>query len=69
MCGILGGAAFTYFVGHYVAAVGYVTIFTIVGLLHLLATTVILLLIGSKPPVFPSDHAFPVLTPPQSTQA
>jgi ACS family hexuronate transporter-like MFS transporter len=34
MCGILGAALFTPFVGHTLSYLGYVTIFTIVGFLH-----------------------------------
>jgi MFS transporter, ACS family, hexuronate transporter len=53
MCGILGASLFTPFVGFTVHWIGYVTIFTIVGLLHLVATAVVLLLVGSKPPKMP----------------
>jgi MFS transporter, ACS family, hexuronate transporter len=61
MSGILGGALFTYFVGHALDAVGYVTIFTIAGVLHLVATSMVLLLVGSKPPIMPVGAGFPVV--------
>jgi ACS family hexuronate transporter-like MFS transporter len=61
MCGIFGGALFTYFVGHTVNVIGYVAIFTIVGVLHPVATLMVLLLVGRRPPAFPGRSGLQVV--------
>jgi ACS family hexuronate transporter-like MFS transporter len=59
MCGVLGGAAFTRWVGATVDSSGYVLIFTTVGLMHILATFI--LVVSIRPRAVVAREAFPAL--------
>lgn len=63
MCGFFAGAVFTKIVGHLVDSIGYVPVFTTVGLLHLLATAVLVVGLRGRKPGFPGRASgFPVIS-------